>query len=1033
MNLLIEALNTKVHSKDIEIANSNLLIEALNTKVHSNDAEIANLNLLIEVKESELQKKLLELDNLRQVYSAMQVSHSTSETQVSDLKSQLEALQAYVRQKEQDLHIAAEFITELHRSSAWRMALRMRALRDRFAPAGSLRRRFVEEAMGVYRQARGRPALPPPASAPGDLDSASAPVSASLENNISPQANEHYVACTIASKNYLGMVRVFAESVQRTNPGTPVYVLLTDRVENRFDPVNEPYHLITLEELDNIPDAPHFFFKYDPIELNTAAKPYFLEYLFRKFGIEKICYFDPDIMVFTKLDNLWKLLDTHSIVVTPHITTPYQDELHPNELEINLAGVFNLGFLGIANTPTSAAFLAWWQTRLYDYGYMNPAMGMHVDQNWVNFAPAMHADVFILRDAAYNIAYWNLHERGRRLRFEGDTLFIDHRPAVFYHFSGFDPDHIEAISRHQNRFDLADFSNLHPLFVHYRNLLQRSDFARIKKWQYAFGRFDNNVNIPQLARVLYGRLSREQLHSFGNPFATSGPHTFFAWINLPEHGTRPDGLPTPTRLHMEIYRARVELQKAFPDPTHADQEGFIGWLRANAVRDYNLDGVFLPSSATLGTTRPAYQPGARQRWHSLLFALRQMLKGSVVRLLPSNSKILHQVRALDASFFGKPIREVRQIAVAKEQDVYPFGVNISGYLKGEFGVAEAARASIKSMEAAGVPYALNMVNTPVHRHEDNMVDGFSETNPYHINLVHVNADQSPEFARRKSAGYFQGRYNIGYWFWELSEFPSKWRSSFDNYQEVWVASAFCQDSIARVSPVPVVKVTFPILLDSAPTRSYRSEFGLPTDKFLFGFVFDYLSLAERKNPMGLIKAFRQAFENHEDALLVIKTINGEHAPEKVALLRDLTRDCNVRFIDRHISRQEMTGLVASFDSFVSLHRSEGFGIGMAQAMYLGKPVIATGYSGNMDFMNHNNSYLVRYRLVELEQDYDPYEKGNVWADPDLDHAAELMRLVFSDRIRAQEVARRAEADIKNQMTVNLAGAQMKARLLAIYG
>jgi glycosyltransferase involved in cell wall biosynthesis len=295
----------------------------------------------------------------------------------------------------------------------------------------------------------------------------------------------------------------------------------------------------------------------------------------------------------------------------------------------------------------------------------------------------------------------------------------------------------------------------------------------------------------------------------------------------------------------------------------------------------------------------------------------------------------------------------------------------------------------------------------------------------------VNADESHEFARRKGARYFQGHYNIGYWFWELSRFPSKWHSAFDYYQEIWVASAFCQESIAQVSPVPVVKMTFPVLMDQAPVRPNRSVFGLPEDAFLFGFIFDYLSLAERKNPMGLVRAFKHAFEDREDVLLVIKTINAGQAPEKDALLKELSADCNVRFIDGHISRQELTGLVASFDSFVSLHRSEGFGIGMAQAMCLGKPVIATGYSGNMDFMNHNNSYLVRYRLLELEQDYGPYEKGNVWADPDLEHAAEQMRLVFDDRTGAQAVGRRAEADIKKQMAVDLAGAQMRARLLSV--
>ena len=1004
-------------------------VETLDAMVRSKDVELANLKLLVQARESELRGKLLELDDLREIYSAAQAARSASETNVADLKSQLEAMHVYVQRKEQDIRIAVGFIEELHRSSIWRMLLRVRAVLDRVAPAGSRRRGLINGLNDIYRQIRSRTSSHPrPASTSGEPAQTQAPSS----GTVSAKVNKRYAVCTIASKNYLGMVRVFAESVRRTNPGTPVYVLLADRVENRFDPAHELYHLIALDELDNIPNARNFFFRYDPIELNTAAKPYFLEYLFRKYGVEKICYFDPDIMVFAGLDNLWKLMDIHSMVVTPHITAPYQDERHPNEREINLAGVFNLGFIGFANTPTSASFLAWWQARLYDYGYMNPAMGMHVDQNWVNFAPAMHPDVFILRDPAYNIAYWNLHERGRRLRFDGDTLFIDQRPAVFYHFSGFDPDHIEAISRHQDRFALADFPNLRPLFAHYRDLLQQSDFAGIKKWPYAFGRFDNDVRIPQLARVLYGRLSREQLRSFGDPFVTSGSHTFFDWINLPEDGTLPGDQPALTRLQMEVYHARVDLQRAFPDLTGADRERFTGWLIENAARDHNLDGVFLPSSPTSRMiTRSAYQAGIRKRWRNLLFALRQVFKGPITSLLPENSKLLRWLRSMDTAYFGQPISEVRQIVVAKRRAVHPFGVNISGYLKGEFGVAEAARASIKSMEAAGVPHVLNLADTHVHRHEDHLIDGFSETNPYRVNLVHVNADQSNQFARGKGAGYFQERYNIGYWFWELSQFPSKWRSAFDFYQEIWAASAFCQECIARISPVPVVKVTFPVLVDSVPALPNRSAFGLAEDEFLFGFVFDYLSLAERKNPLGLIKAFRQAFEDREGALLVIKTINAEHAPEQVALLRDVAKGCNVRFIDGHISRQEMTGLIASFDSFVSLHRSEGFGIGMAQAMYLGKPVIATGYSGNMDFMNHNNSYLVRYRLAELEQDYGPYEKGNVWADPDLDHAAELMRLVFADRAGAQIIAARAEADIKKQMTVDLAGAEMKARILTL--
>ena len=956
-------------------------VETLDTMVRSKDVDLANLNQLIQSGSSAHKETLSELESLNETNttSAAQLANlqehlQTSEALVADLKNQLGAVRGYAHDRDHELHIATEYIAELHRGFIWRILMRVRSVADHIAPSGSPRRSFINKLKGYLRQSRSR-RLSPPIAAPTPNEMAQTPAASSGE--ASAQVNQHYAVCTISSKNYLGLVRVFAESVHRSNPGIPVYVLLVDRVENKFDPVNEPYILITLDELDNIPNPPHFFFKYDPIELNTAAKPYFLDFLFRKFGIEKICYFDPDILVFSGLDTIWNLMDIHSMVITPHITSPYQDDLHPNEMEINLAGVFNLGFIALANTPTSAAFLTWWQARLYDYGYMNPSLGMHVDQNWVNFAPVMFSDVFILRDPAYNIAYWNLHERGHRLRFQDDTLYIDNRIATFFHFSGFDPDNINAISRHQNRFKLAEFPNLQPLFAYYRTLLQHSNYAEIKKWTYTFGRFDNGIIIPQFARVLYGRLSREQLQHFGDPFATKGVQPFFSWLNQPER----DNQPGPTHLQMELYRTRVDLQHAFPDPASADWERFSGWLIEHATKDYTLDRVFLPIIPTLGETSPITYPT------------------------------------------GGP----------QEKKARPFGVNVAGYLSGEFGVAEAARASIKSIEQAGIPHVINLVNTTYHRHEDKTFVDFSMNNPYRVNLVHVNADMSYDFVQQKGPEYFQERYNIGYWFWELSQFPTEWRSAFDFFQEIWVASAFCQESIARISPIPVVKMTFPVIVDDVPTHLNRSAFGLPEDQFLFGFVLDYMSLAERKNPMGLIKAFQLAFEDRTDVKLVIKTINTQHAPEKAAMLKDLVKNSNVTFIDGHLPRQEMVGLIASLDSYVSLHRSEGFGIGMAQAMYLRKPVIATGYSGNMDFMNHNNSYLVRYHLSELEQDYGPYKKGNAWAEPDLEHAAELMRLVCANRADSQEVAKRAEAHIKQQMSFELAGAAIKARLLALPG
>lgn len=850
-----------------------------------------------------------------------------------------------------------------------------------------------------------------------------------------PPAMGRVAVCTIASKNYLSLVRVFAKSMAQSNPNVPVYVLVVDRAEDKFDPAQEPYHAIFLEELENIPNRERMFFKYTPIELNTAAKPYFLEHLLQKFQIDKLCYFDPDIYVFSELDKIWQLLQNDSMVLTPHITSPYPDDRHPTEIEINLAGVFNLGFIGISNTPATAHFLTWWQERLYDYCYMKPFQGMHVDQNWVNFAPTMYDDVFILRDLGYNIAYWNLHERARQLSFENGKLFIDHNPAVFFHFSGFNPKIPDMISVHQNRFNMSDLPNVRPIYDFYRDQVLAADYVAIKQWPYAFGRFDNGIKIPEAARALYTQLDAQQIAKFGNPFAT-GKDSFFAWINQPIDGLIANGTPALTRLHMEIHNIRVDLQAAYPDPLGASRRQFVNWLQESAASQLNLDPVFVPGHQSAQPARTSVELGSLQfLTQRVTRSVHRRIKQGAKEMLPADSQLFQKLRMFNKKYLEKSV-DVSRPSVpqpARVQHNRPFGVNVAGYIQGEFGVAEVARASLKSLAAAQVPHVLNNVKTQVYREDDPTFAEFAPNNPHRVNLVHVNADQAGVFANEKGPGYFQGRYNIGCWFWELSTFPQQWRSAFDYYQEIWVASGFCQESIASQSPIPVVKMTFPILVDENEIRPNRKHFGLPEDQFIFGFVFDYNSLAERKNPYGLLNAFEMAFGDKKDALLVIKTINGEHTPEKVQQLREAAQRCraNIHFIDGYVHRQDAISLVASFDSFVSLHRSEGLGIGMAQAMRLKKPVIATGYSGNMDFMDHNNSFLVRYKLTELQQNYGPYEKGNVWADPDLEHAAALMRQVYEDRATAQQIAERAALDIKTRMTPEAAGREMKARLLMV--
>jgi glycosyltransferase involved in cell wall biosynthesis len=360
----------------------------------------------------------------------------------------------------------------------------------------------------------------------------------------------------------------------------------------------------------------------------------------------------------------------------------------------------------------------------------------------------------------------------------------------------------------------------------------------------------------------------------------------------------------------------------------------------------------------------------------------------------------------------------------------PLGVNVSGYLDTESGMGEAARASIRSLEAAGIPVALNNVASRLRKQDASYAGAFVDDNPHPFNLVHLNADNMGWFAEGRGKRYFKSRYTIGYWFWELSAFREEWVPFFDYVDEVWAASDFVRDAYAPWSPVPVVRMPLPIVQPSFPPLG-RSHFRLPEQAAVFLYVFDVSSQTERKNPAGAIEAFRRAGFARDEAVLALKFTNAEYDREAVRALRARADGLNVLFLDGYMDRAELWALLASADCYFSPHRSEGFGLTMLEAMSLGKPVIATAYSGNLDFMTPDNSFPLGYRLTRLERDYGPYMRGASWADPDLDEAAQLLRSIVA---HPEEARRRGEA-AKRQLAVERSpaatGAIVQARLAAI--
>jgi glycosyltransferase involved in cell wall biosynthesis len=354
-------------------------------------------------------------------------------------------------------------------------------------------------------------------------------------------------------------------------------------------------------------------------------------------------------------------------------------------------------------------------------------------------------------------------------------------------------------------------------------------------------------------------------------------------------------------------------------------------------------------------------------------------------------------------------------------------LNLAGPTSPGDGLGEAIRATVRAVKAAKIPHTVTGGADPASGGPG--AAGSSGDNPHPVNLIHVNAADVAAFVRARGEGYFRGHYNIGYWDWEWPEFPEEWSASFRHFHEIWVPSSHALGAVSRSAPVPVLKVPYAIEEPLAVKRLTRADFDLPERAFLFLSVLDFHSPKEQTNPAGLLKAFKKAFQKREKARLVLRCSHASPAD-----LRELTRaaaGANVTVIDRALAREEAHTLLKLCDCYVSLHRAGGFGLTLAEAMSLEKPVIATAWSGNTDFMTPANSFPVNHERGEVKKEFGHCKKGWVWAEPNLDHAAELMRRVSRDQKLAREVGRRARQDVLRSLHPRTVGALIRKRLQAI--
>ena len=362
-------------------------------------------------------------------------------------------------------------------------------------------------------------------------------------------------------------------------------------------------------------------------------------------------------------------------------------------------------------------------------------------------------------------------------------------------------------------------------------------------------------------------------------------------------------------------------------------------------------------------------------------------------------------------------------------------VTVIGYLRTASGLGEAGRHTLRTLLVGGAAaegYNVAINNAPTVRDDPNFSDLLVGTVTTPVQIFNINADQFRHIMARLRPHLPSNSIRINIPFWELSRFPDTWIPGLSTMDEIWAPSHFIAQALKSQLGGKVIHMPVAIELRPPPATP-RARYSLPEGRFLFFFAFDFLSFIARKNPYAVIAAFREAFPKRGQAGLVLKCSNGAMMPDKLAQLRAaLADDPNVFLIDSMLSRSETLALIACSDAVVSLHRSEGLGLLIGEAMLLGKPVIATDYSGSRDLLSTDTGYPVNFRLVPVRKHEYPFAQGQVWAEPDVSHAASLMRNLYHDPARAAPLVSQAREQMQTRFSYKHVGRLQADRIRELY-
>ena len=403
----------------------------------------------------------------------------------------------------------------------------------------------------------------------------------------------------------------------------------------------------------------------------------------------------------------------------------------------------------------------------------------------------------------------------------------------------------------------------------------------------------------------------------------------------------------------------------------------------------------------------------------------EMMRPLLKKCIPQS--MLSRIKAGVLNREAENIGSVNIRSFARSEN--PDGINLIGDIRVDTGLGQSMRYVSEILDNAGIPnliynyYVPPGMNMTDHSCDDKIEDCLR----YNINIFHINASEMASAYMDLGKEVFDGHYNIGFWLWEMEDFPSEWMPVLNLVDELWVPSDFEQKIFSKLTGKPVVTVPYPV---KAPVdeRFSREYFGLPDDKFIFLMMYDGGSCAERKNPDKVIESFKAAFGPKEkDVALVVKL--KENSDKDIEDIKNLTRGYdNIYFLDRNMTRTEVNSLIKCVDVYVSLHRAEGFGLTCAEAMVVGTPVIATGWSATTQFMDKDSACMVDYEMVTIDKDIPPFKKGYRWAEADKDQAAGYMRRLFDDKEFYDIMKANACAHVKEKLSMEKCAETVKNRM-----